>query len=140
MRADRLLKLAEHLETGKLFHETFDFSILSSRCLGMQEPQQCGSVGCAMGEMPYVFPDLCKYDNYGLTPVDIERPPGHTYLCVQEIFDISKDAVRWLFEPIYLISTETRYGIRRLLPHATKNQVAENIRLFIKFYERNHAD
>jgi len=61
----KLQKLADHLRRGKLGHTTFDFS-----CINDGEPAQvtidpktltikasgCGTSGCAMGELPIIFP------------------------------------------------------------------------------------
>lgn len=143
MRADRLLKLAEHLETGKLYHEKFDFGILSERDLDPNQAPYCGSVGCAMGELPHLFPELCFHDGYGLGLVGGPNEMGQTYRCVQTIFDISRHAVRWLFEPCAVWEIEvygTEYGFNRLPDTATKDEVAANIRQFIKHTEGAHAD
>lgn len=48
-QAEKLLKLAEYLEREKLDLE-FDFRTI-------YEENGCGSVGCALGCLSYVFPD-----------------------------------------------------------------------------------
>lgn len=52
----RLLQLADHLENGKLGHERFDFSRYNN------EPNKCGTAGCALGECPVLWPEQWKWD------------------------------------------------------------------------------
>lgn len=56
--ARRLLKLAEHLERGKLGHKTFDMGTLNS---GPRDKKGCGTSGCAIGECPIVFPKYWRF-------------------------------------------------------------------------------
>lgn len=53
---DRLLKLANHLEKGKLAHKKFDYSVFSASVKPIPEGS-CGSRGCALGECPAIFKD-----------------------------------------------------------------------------------
>ena len=68
MNAERLLKLAEHLESGKLAHEKFDYNTYSySRDENDPDPREkFGSCGCAIGELPEVFPETWTWENLGL--------------------------------------------------------------------------
>ncbi len=50
---DRLNKLANYIE--KLPKKNFDFGVFSA------EKHGCGTVGCAIGYMPLVFPKLAKF-------------------------------------------------------------------------------
>ena len=53
----RLTKLANHLLTGKLYHDVFDITCYSSKdILGL------GTRGCAIGECPKVFPEDWKFN------------------------------------------------------------------------------
>lgn len=45
-RKDRLLKIAEHLEAGKLGHKKFDFRYFNN---GAKDARGCGTSGCAVG-------------------------------------------------------------------------------------------
>lgn len=57
MRTDRLRQLAAFLLT--LRDEQFDFAAVR------YEKPECGTVGCAMGWTPTVFPDLVRFCNVG---------------------------------------------------------------------------
>ena len=47
MNRERLLRLADHLDHGKLGHEEFDFKQYNDTTESM-----CGTAGCAIGECP----------------------------------------------------------------------------------------
>lgn len=51
MNKRRLLKLATHLETGKLGHRHFYFGAYN---LGAVTANKCGTSGCAIGELPII--------------------------------------------------------------------------------------
>jgi len=53
LHKDRLLKLAQHLESGKLGHRIFDMRHWNE---GPYDKKGCGTAGCAIGECPLVFP------------------------------------------------------------------------------------
>lgn len=53
MRVDLLLALARHLEFGNLAHKQFDFSCINS---GPKDIRGCGTTGCAVGELPELWP------------------------------------------------------------------------------------
>lgn len=59
----RLLKLADHLESGELMHKEFDFTVWNAIADTRQEfgRNGCGTVGCAIGECPMVFPEEWEF-------------------------------------------------------------------------------
>ena len=55
MQVDRLLKLVAHLKAGRPGgHAQFDFG---SWHVGVPADGHCGTLGCALGECPVVFPE-----------------------------------------------------------------------------------
>lgn len=60
MHKERLLKLAEHLESGKLGHKEFDMSTWNSA-----NGPECGTSGCAVGECPIIWPEDWKFGPHG---------------------------------------------------------------------------
>lgn len=115
----RLLKLADHLETGTLGHRRFDMSLFDSG----HTPYKCGTAGCAIGECPIAFPRDWKF-NEESTPA--LRVSGFTdFYAAQEYFDISADESGLLFN-IRIVSNSSS-----LPPNVTRKQVARNIRDFV---------
>lgn len=121
---ERLTKLAEHLETGKLGHKIFDFSTYNANRNGDDMgTARCGTAGCAIGECPIVFPDEWKFDKLG--GIVLRSGDDHTVF-----FDITDEQYDHLFLPNDQ-DCET-YGGEELGKDATRYQVAANIRAFIE--------
>lgn len=135
MRADRLLKLAGFLE--KLPKEKFDFSVIVR---GREKPRKqldCGSVACAIGWCPVVFPRLCEYKNTD-TPWSLNSmvvvPKGakryvasHLAKVAEHLFDIPGRDAEDLFSP----ARQENIGLKALRYNATPKQVAALIRRFV---------
>ena len=51
---NRLLKLAQHLQKGKLAHKKFNYAVFSAANVPIPEGA-CGTSGCALGECPAIF-------------------------------------------------------------------------------------
>jgi len=132
MNKARLLKLAEHLERGELGHDQFDFSLVT---FGPTKPNGCGSNGCAIGELPMVF-DEWKYQCDGsirrlsFNGKSTEYGPWED---VESFFDIDSDASDHLFLPEE--QNVAAFGGEYLEVDATRQQVAFNIRAFVKKME-----
>lgn len=133
MNAERLIKLADHLESGKLGHAEFDFGIINSGPDGTDaiDPTVCGTLGCAMGELPILFPDVFMFiSKYGASVVcRRNNSSGRWHQDVCEFFDIDGNEQNHLFYPhgqdcLY-------YGGIPLNGGATAEQVASNIRAFV---------
>lgn len=121
MHKQRLLKLAQHLETGKLGHEEFNFMVYNSFRNESDRGQTCGYAGCAIGECPIVFPDEWEFSWSG-------RPMLKTYSSVgleaaEDFFEICPKTCRFLFV--------ARMYDNMLEENATRYQVATNIRAFV---------
>jgi hypothetical protein len=135
LHKDRLLKLAEHLERGKLGHKVFDFSRVNGFVNCNPSRKACGTNGCAMGELPVVFPKSFKF--------------GDTIGCETEVVDVNGWDVHDAVDPFFGLGSEESghlfypneqkpklFGGRKLGPKATRKQVAANIRDFIKHKEK----
>lgn len=127
-RPDRLLKLAEHLESGKLGHERFDFSVVDEMKPGeSRKANGCGTLGHTIGEMPIVWPDDFSFDGYGWIRGEGRRPFDDGS---DEWFGISRRHSNWLFLP-----NCSGPQLPALDRYATAAQVASNIRLYVKLRE-----
>lgn len=123
IRFDRLRQLAEHLETGTLGHETFDFSQYNN-----VEKNKCGTAGCAIGECPILWPKSWRFDSIGL-PYLKERKEFDPYRSGMEWFGIDSSEYCHLFLPEEQMTWE--FGGKHLNDNATRYEVAANIRAFI---------
>lgn len=121
MKAERLLKLAEHLEHGKLGHDKFKINVISQKIIRNGSPV---TYGCGIGELPFAFPEIfvhhfddtgfwgssrlnnvvegsvfLNFDGNaaGLTPVGFYH--------AAEFFDIQRSDADFLFAPSLPVST-----------------------------------
>jgi hypothetical protein len=101
----RLLKLAAHLRGKNRGLKKFDFSCIIS---------ECGTAGCAIGEMPFVF------RRQGFTQKSASITQAASF------FDLDYPATAELF----LAKGVSQYGVLPLT--ATAKQVARNIEAFVK--------
>lgn len=102
MRADRLLKLAHHLEAGcPGGHEVLDMEVYNN-----SNDAKCGTAGCAIGELPIVFPEDWEFgatgnpiptDNKWLKVGASRSKYDFTFVASQVWFDISEDEWDHLF-------------------------------------------
>ena len=127
MNVERLEKLAEHLESGQLGHEVFDFSTYNNS----GEPS-CGTAGCALGECPIIWPNKWRFDRDG-APIIKSKPFPHSSATV--FFKIDSDEAGHLFYPNK--QKPNLYGGKELDETATRYEVAANIREFIKVKQNN---
>lgn len=135
MNAERLLKLADHLENGKLGHKKFDFSAYHADEFGhyYKEPENCGHLGCAIGECPVVFPEDWGFGlDCGLDYVPLllnGEGFGDPELSSMNFFGLTWEEHMHLFNPC--AQDTDAYGGVDLAGDATKEQVASNIRAFV---------
>ena len=124
----RLRKLLDHMEGGQLSVGRFDFNCWRDGC---------GTAGCMGGELPMVFPGewVWKGGMPWLKPFDEEdRCPVHFTSQAAWFFGIQFGDVVDLFFPAG--SGEELAG--RLRANATRQQVAEKLRLFIERKEATY--
>jgi len=121
----RLEKLATHLEKGKLGHKTFDFEEVNS---GPLDIKGCGTLGCAIGEMPFVHPNSWHFNRQG----DLTKTSNGSCIAIEvELwYGINHAECAHLFYP-YGQQPEI-YGGKQLGSDPTRKKVAKNIRAFLK--------
>lgn len=137
---DRLLKLAEHLEKGILGHKEFDFSTVS---FGKLQPTKgCGTNGCAIGELPIVFPEDFYYKpsecNLGLSdelrtynPLLIKGSYTDSFSDAEKYFNLNSTESGGLFTSDF----DPPWNKTKLNFEATRYEVAQGIRNFITWKE-----
>lgn len=127
MNKQRMLKLADFLDN--LPPKKFDFGSFRG-----EGAASCGTIGCAIGWMPSVFPRVCKSwvgekveGGYTLSD-DVQL---YEFDEAAEVLDIDVDHCRDLFTP-----TENLTELKpQFLPvSATPKQVAKRIRQFVEKY------
>ncbi len=131
MHKERLLKLADHLEYGKIGHAKFDFSVLNSDETRLPMRGKCGTLGCAIGECPIAFPEDWGFFETGIRIFN--NPAADEWRSVTEFFQITQYAAQHLFMPFD--QDVEKYGGEHLGDNATKEKVAANIRVFVKKME-----
>lgn len=135
MNVQRLLKLADFLE--KLPRKKFDFRTVITGPKPPRKELDCGSVACAMGWTPAVFPRLVEaYVFSDEDPENIEMDVRlkadkecDDYCTVaEELFGLDEKSATGLFTPGHqdYINEPTLYGT------ATPKQVAALIRRYVK--------
>jgi len=160
MNKKRLLKLADFLD--ELPRKLFDFGTVAYAEKGLTPKQalkagpKCGTVGCAMGWAPVVFPRLLKYvKETDIDPTDQFADPTqifielrdksaildewtqHDYSTIaSEIFDIPNDDANALFTPDYTSFNSVPALETGLSDKATPKQVAKRIRRYVKETEK----
>jgi hypothetical protein len=146
----RLLKLAKHLESGKLAHKKFNFGVWNGDQSGDQlYVNGCGYCGCAIGECPAVFKrdwmfrgGMPRLRNASAAPLATKNWLG------EFTRDWPRDsAVAWFginqYELDHLFLPKQQkpeaYGGKRLKDTASPAQVARNIRAFVAVKEKAAA-
>lgn len=136
MNKERLLQLADHLERGQLGHKVFDFRVINSNLginLKKDAAYKCETNGCAVGEIPIIWPNRFRFDHNGI--VDVETLNSNFYAAEQWL-DISGEESEFLFVHVGygdIDEDDEDYQDGYLLPPtATKEQVAERIRTFVE--------
>lgn len=122
MNKTRLLKLATHLESGKLGHAKFDFNQFN---IGGAGPDKCGTRGCAIGECPIAFPRQWKFGLDGM-PVLRDSVVGWTHSSGEKFFRISTAQFEFLFLPYGGSAYPNELDVG-----ATASAVAKHIRKFV---------
>lgn len=61
-RTDMIFALSEHLINGKLGHKEFNFYFYNHSYQKNSKPEKCLDCGCAIGELPILFPCQFYFD------------------------------------------------------------------------------
>lgn len=129
----RLLAIADHLDKPQqqLHCDTFSFTSLC-------EITHCGTSGCAMGEAPVIFPEHYAYpkltDEDGVMLPYLKgdgRSVGFTF---PDFLGITQYHANFLFYPVPYKDELQGSGVIRLKGSATKEEVAANIRRYVKAF------
>jgi hypothetical protein len=125
-----LQQLADHLETGELIHEKFDILWFNKLPQKEHKYPNCGTVGCAMGEMP-ALDDRFTFDTSGVLCF-----LNHDVYVIDIAiyFNISEEAACHLF--FSKLQNPPLYGGKVLGDYATKEDVIFNIREFLKLKQK----
>lgn len=94
VQAKRMLKWADHIEKGKLGHERFDMRWLH-RSGAYTLDGFCGTVGCALGELPVIFPRLFRFVGNGVRKI---KDDWFVFAALKEHFDITQGEANCLFD------------------------------------------
>lgn len=133
MNKERLKIIETHLRVGKLGHDKFDFGCINMERSGEPAVNVCGTLGCAMGEFPIIFPEDWKFNSEGGVTLITESNETNDFIIlsdqIQRYLDISEPAIDHLFFP-FGQQTEL-YGGKKLNGEASKEDVANNIAKFI---------
>lgn len=128
----RLLKLADHLEHGKLGHEKFDFRYWNwseNWMVGNALPKsECGTLGCAIGEMPILWPKRFMFRRWNVLNRKTQELNFHA---VTEWFEISFDDAAALFSP----NVGRWWAAGRLKYKSSREAVARSIREYVAAVE-----
>jgi hypothetical protein len=89
MNKERLLKLADHLETN-FGHDKFDFHVVTE---GARKANGCGTLGCAYGELPIAFPNVYRFVENPYYDWGVDGPTAYHF------FEIGHMAYGAIFEP-----------------------------------------
>lgn len=128
IHANRLRKLADHLKRGKLGHKKFDFARINSICAGEDfDERGCGTLGCALGECPIVFPKEWEFRAY--IPC-LKTGSTAAFESSRKFFGLCSEESGHLFAPWDQNTKD--FGGRVLNQKASAEQVASNIYAFLK--------
>jgi len=131
IRSGRLLRLAAYLD--KIPPRKFDFS-------SVWRPTECGSVGCAIGYTPKVFPNLIKrkrcdtYQNRIYYHICIDNEVIDFVTAGMKLFNLSSSESECLFSSF---QTVMPWNTKIVTEDATPKEVAESIRNFVKWRRNN---
>lgn len=138
---DRLLKLAAHLEKGKLGHDKFNFDVWHR--------VNCTSAGCAIGECPTIWPRAfrfsrvryCSRDGASMGNVVLTGTRTTNHAAAMKWFGVTEIEATHLFIPTLYPEEDPQqnpklYGGRILGPKAKPASVAANIKAFVAKKEK----
>ncbi len=139
INAKRLLKLAAFLD--KLPRSHFDFNTVRSK-VEVTPQNTCGTVGCAIGWCPTVFPRVCKTTRKGsclsvngriVNGGGFFDSDAHWAVVGERLFDMDIDDAYALFTP----GNDAPNDSKSLGENATPKQVAKRIRRYVAWKQKN---
>lgn len=148
MNKERLLKIANHLSYGNLAHDVFSFITYNDSLGGRYKNNGCGTHGCAIGELPKIFPEdfafvSGKYRNAPLLLESQDITEHDKIVSIRKYLDLNKNEYEMLFIPykhkqIEAFNNKYKANLIKLDEDATRYEVSGNIRKFIKTKEKHN--
>lgn len=133
----RLEKLLKHMKSENVAHPVFDFNTYNANAFSDEnnnlypkeefKVRNCQTNGCMLGELPAIWPKNFGWDLSGIIEFKSEELRGSKI--AQDWFDLDTQEAYHLFMPNEQIPKE--YGGKYLDIHATKEEVIENLEIFI---------
>lgn len=127
VRVGRLIRLAEHLESGKLGHTYFSATSISK---GKRKKNGCGRCGNHAGEIPFLHPEEWEWDDMG--ELDFEPFLKNSNDCeesLQQWFGLDLPMLHHLFFSGWQIPGY--YGGQEITKDTTADEIANLIREFV---------
>jgi hypothetical protein len=135
IQIDRMRKLITHLRSDKIGQDEFNIKVIHYEKKDIKfrflifPVLKTVTIGCAMGELPYLFPDECVFDGNNDVVYKGAKSSGIVEN-VMEFFGIDYYAVCYLFFcSNYYCSL--RYGDERLSDTASRFVVADRLEIFL---------
>jgi len=132
MEAEKLMKLARYLV--KVPPNRFDFKVIVQGSVIPNQEDNCGTMACALGNLPFVFPERFEYRINGMGRVkvhDKEEDAPLEYLTYVEpicsFFDLGAIEVLGLFSAY----EQDSIGQKELTGEASPLEVAQNIASYV---------
>lgn len=147
-RPDRLLELAAFLRY-QVPEQAFCFSVFMQISPGGKQPVDafhagggCGTVGCAIGWLPMMYPSRFTWVRAASTAVNLDvvltDNSSMNYHAAADFFGITISEATLLFMPWGVMPTGDGEQIcNNLGANATPDLVAQNIERFVKVKEKN---
>jgi hypothetical protein len=126
-RTDLLRELALHLVSNKRGHKKFDFSTINN------DINICGSAGCALGELPILYPNDWIFKNEVVYL--IKDSNYSSFSDASKFFNIYESLSMHLFCP--MCQDTELYGGQYLNRHGTAKEVSDNILAYCELVERS---
>lgn len=137
MNVERLKKLSDHLRNGQLGHDEFDINTYNSSSPSARPQMRkigCGSSGCAIGELPIIFPNEWEFRkstwkeffDVRLKNSFWERNGMYaTQIEAEEWFDIGEKKYTRMFMPSSYEPFPTRYDVADRIDQLIKEYESE---------------
>ncbi len=126
---ENLEKHWNHINSGILLHRKFDFNTFNTFD-GSPETNNCGTAGCSFGEVPAWCKEV-HFSPYSQALVyDHDDECRGSAFIAQGIFGLNENEYYHLFMPEE--QNTNLYGGELLFEHSSKEEVNENLRIFIE--------
>jgi len=132
VQRDRLTRFANYLLNKPTKHTKFDFGTIAYE-------DKCGTVGCAMGELPYYNPKRFKFVNSAIDHDRLivkDKETGQSNrLIIEDYFGLDWYETSALFYP-GMTGYVTKAKLKATSGDTTRKTVARNILKFLKWKQK----